>query len=162
MPLPAKDHMCCFDSVWCSIVIRMCAVSEKRHVAAICPNRIWLVWCFLLLINWGAFKVSPKLVPLPTKDRMCPNRIWLVWCFLLLINWGAFKVSPKLVPLPAKDRMCCFDSVWCSIVMEMTTNDQSLQRNLEPVSLLAVALPSWMQFQSVDGSKSGKCPLGML
>ena len=117
--------MCCFDSVWCSIVIRMCAVSEKRHVAAICPNRIWLVWCFLLLINWGAFKVSPKLVPLPTKDRMCPNRIWLVWCFLLLINWGAFKVSPKLVPLPAKDRMCCFDSVWCSIVMEMTTNDQS-------------------------------------
>ena len=127
VPLPAKDHMCCFDSVWCSIVIRMCAVSEKRHVAA-----------------------------------TCPNRSWLIWCFLLLINWGAFKVSLKLVPLPAKDRMCCFDSVWCSIVMEMTTNDQSLQRNLEPVSLLAVALPSWMQFQSVDGSKSGKCPLGML
>ena len=47
--------------------------------------------------------------------------------------------------------------------MEMTTNDQSLQQNLEPVSLLAVvALPSWMQFQSVDGSKSGKRPLGML
>ena len=62
-------------------------------------------------------------------------------------------------PWRAFQCFCCKDPSSC---LRWWRRDRRRDHNLEPVSLLAVALPSWMQFQSVDGSKSGKCPLGML
>ena len=69
VPSKYRQSLChCLQKITCAVLIPCNVQSsfacvllvKKRHVATICPKRIWLVWCFLLLINWGAFKSIAK------------------------------------------------------------------------------------------------------